>query len=93
MAAVLRIPTVLRPAVGGVATLEVEGTTIGEVLRTLTAAYPATQGQLLDENGALHRFLNIYVNDDDVRYIGGLEAPVADGDDITLLPAVAGGAA
>jgi len=93
MAATLRIPTVLRPAVGGQSTISVEGTTIGEVLRTLSQEYPMTEGQLLDENGALHRFLNIYVNDDDVRYIGGLEAPVADGDDITLLPAVAGGAA
>jgi len=93
MAATLRIPTVLRPAVGGQSTISVEGTTIGEVLRTLSQEYPMTDGQLLDENGALHRFLNIYVNDDDVRYIGGLEAPVADGDDITLLPAVAGGAA
>jgi molybdopterin converting factor small subunit len=51
------------------------------------------EGQVLDAGGGLHRFLNIYVNDDDVRYIGGLNAPVADGDDITLLPAVAGGAA
>jgi len=86
MAAVLRIPTVLRPAVNGQTTIEVEGATIGEVLASVTATYPATAGQLLDENGALHRFLNIYVNDDDVRYIGGLNAPVADGDDITLLP-------
>lgn len=93
MAAVLRIPTVLRLAVNGQTTIEVEGATIGEVLASVTATYPATAGQLLDENGALHRFLNIYVNDDDVRYIGGLNAPVADGDDITLLPAVAGGAA
>lgn len=93
MAAVLRIPTVLRPAVAGQSTISVDGSTIGEVLQALVAAYPATKGQVLDEQGALHRFLNIYVNDDDVRYIGGLDAPVADGDDITLLPAVAGGAA
>ena len=93
MTAVLRIPTVLRPAVGGQTTLEVAGTTIGEVLANLVAAHPTLEGQVLDAEGGLHRFLNIYVNDDDVRYIGGLNAPVADGDDITLLPAVAGGVA
>jgi glycerol kinase len=88
----LGIP-VLRPAVGGQTTLEVPGTTIGEVLANLVAAHPTLEGQVLDAEGGLHRFLNIYVNDDDVRYIGGLNAPVADGDDITLLPAVAGGVA
>ena len=93
MAATLRIPTVLRPAVGGQPTVSVDGATVGEVLTALSAAYPMVQGQVLDADGSLHRFLNIYVNDDDVRYIGGLDAPVADGDDITLLPAVAGGAA
>jgi len=93
MAATIRIPTVLRPAVGNQATASVEGSTIGEVLSALAAQYPAITGQLLNEDGSLHRFLNVYVNDDDVRYIGGVDAPVADGDEITLLPAVAGGAA
>jgi sulfur-carrier protein len=93
MAATIRIPTVLRPAVGNQATASVEGSTIGEVLQALAAQYPAITGQLLNEDGSLHRFLNVYVNDDDVRYIGGVDAPVADGDEITLLPAVAGGAA
>ncbi len=91
MSATLRIPTVLRPAVGGQATLEVEGATIGEVLKNVTAQYPSVTGQLLAEDGSLHRFLNVYVNDDDVRYIGGVDAPVKDDDEITLLPAVAGG--
>ncbi len=91
MSATLRIPTVLRPAVGGQATLEVEGATIGEVLKNVTAQYPSVTGQLLAEDGSLHRFLNVYVNDDDVRYIGGVDAPVRDDDEITLLPAVAGG--
>jgi hypothetical protein len=93
MTAVLRIPTVLRPAVHGQTTVEIVGATVGEVLNNLVATYPTLEGQVLDAEGGLHRFLNIYVNDDDVRYIGGLNAPVADGDDITLLPAVAGGVA
>ena len=91
MTAKVRIPTVLRPAMGGDATISVEGTTIGEVLNRLTATHPAVKGQLLNEDGTLHRFLNVYVNDDDVRYLGGVDAPVANGDEITLLPAVAGG--
>ena len=92
MAVVVRIPTVLRPAVGGATTVSVEGTTIGEVLTQLTTTYPLVKGQLLNDDGTLHRFLNVYVNDDDVRYLGGTEAPVTDNDEVTLLPAVAGGA-
>ena len=92
MSAVLRIPTVLRPAMGGETTIIVEGTTIGAVLSDVTERYPAVKGQLLNEDGTLHRFLNVYVNDDDVRYLGGVDAPVVDTDEITLLPAVAGGA-
>jgi molybdopterin synthase sulfur carrier subunit len=92
MTAKVRIPTVLRPAMGGLTTLSVEGSTIGEVLNHLTSAYPAIKGQLVNEDGTLHRFLNVYVNDDDVRYLGGVDAPVANDDEITLLPAVAGGA-
>ncbi len=92
MAATVRLPTLLRPAAGGVTTLTVEGATIGEVLVSLTTTYPAMRGQLLNDDGTLHRFLNVYVNDDDVRYLGGVDAPVDDADEITLLPAVAGGA-
>jgi sulfur-carrier protein len=93
MSAKVRIPTVLRPLVGGSPEVEVEGATIGEVLGALVTTYPAARGQFLAEDGTLHRFLNVYINDDDVRYIGGIDAKVADGDEITLLPAVAGGAA
>lgn len=92
MSAVVRIPTVLRPAMGGQSQITVEGATIGQVLDNLTADFPAIKGQLLNDDGSLHRFLNVYVNDDDVRYLGGVAAPVADNDEITLLPAVAGGA-
>jgi molybdopterin synthase sulfur carrier subunit len=92
MTAQVRIPTVLRPAMGGDATVSVEGATIGEILVQLTSTHPGVRGQLLNDDGTLHRFLNVYVNDDDVRYLGGVDAPVANGDEITLLPAVAGGA-
>jgi molybdopterin synthase sulfur carrier subunit len=91
MSATVRIPTVLRPTMGGVTTVLVEGTTIGAVLHQLTTTYPAAKGQLLNADGTLHRFLNVYVNDDDVRYLGGVDAPVVNDDEITLLPAVAGG--
>ena len=93
MAATVRIPTVLRPAMGGLTMVSVEGSTIGDVLTELTNSYPAIQSQLLNTDGTLHRFLNVYVNDDDVRYIGGVDAPVKPDDEITLLPAVAGGIA
>jgi sulfur-carrier protein len=92
MSAVLLVPTVLRSAMGGEPTITVEGTTIGAVLSQVTERFPAVKGQLLNDDGTLHRFLNVYVNDDDVRYLGGVDAPVADTDEITLLPAVAGGA-
>jgi sulfur-carrier protein len=91
MSAVLRIPTVLRPAMGGESVIAVEGSTVGEVLLRLTKTYPLIKGQLLNDDGSLHRFLNVYVNDDDVRYLGGVEALIANDDEITLLPAVAGG--
>lgn len=92
MTASVRIPTVLRAALGGDATIAVEGSTVGQVIEELTTAHPAVKGQLLNDDGTLHRFLNVYVNDDDVRYLGGVDTPVANGDEITLLPAVAGGA-
>jgi molybdopterin converting factor small subunit len=77
---------------GGLAVLNTDATTIGGVLKQITDAYPVVKPQLLNEDGTLHRFLNVYINDDDVRYLGGVDAPVADGDEVTLLPAVAGGA-
>jgi molybdopterin converting factor small subunit len=76
---------------GGDTSVTVEGDTVGEVLDHLTASHPNVKGQLLNDDGTLHRFLNVYVNDDDVRYLGGIDAPITNGDEITLLPAVAGG--
>jgi molybdopterin converting factor small subunit len=76
---------------GGDTSVAVEGDTVGEILDHLTASHPNVKGQLLNDDGTLHRFLNVYVNDDDVRYLGGVNAPITNGDEITLLPAVAGG--
>ncbi|MGO9559288.1 MAG: ubiquitin-like small modifier protein 1 [Acidimicrobiales bacterium] len=93
MAVEVRLPTLLRPAAGGQSVVSVEGTTIGEVLSSLQTAYPGVEGQLLTADGSLHRFVNVYVNDDDVRYLDKLDTKVTDGDLVTILPAVAGGTA
>ncbi len=93
MAVPVRLPTVLRPAAGGQSVVAIEGETIGEVLGSLQAEYPAMSGQLLTNEGVLHRFVNVYVNDDDVRYLDKLDTPVSDADTVSIIPAVAGGAA
>jgi molybdopterin synthase sulfur carrier subunit len=87
----VRLPTVLRPHASGAATVSVEGTTIGEVLENLVERYPGMAGQVLTSEGTLHRFVNVYVNDDDVRYLEQLDTKVGDGDTVSILPAVAGG--
>jgi molybdopterin synthase sulfur carrier subunit len=87
----VRLPTLLRPAASGQAVVNIDGATIGEVLGGLQAAYPGVEGQLLTGEGTLHRFVNVYVNDDDVRYLDKLETKVNDGDVVSILPAVAGG--
>jgi molybdopterin synthase sulfur carrier subunit len=89
----VRIPTVLRPHVQNQSTVEVSGNTIGEVLDSLATQYPGLQGQLKSDDGAMHKFLNVYLNDDDVRYLQKLDTAVKAGDEVTVLPAVAGGAA
>jgi molybdopterin converting factor small subunit len=85
------IPTVLRPAVGGVKSLEIDGTSIRAVIDGLVASHPSLRGQLLTEDGDLNRFVNVYVNGQDVRYLAGLDTPVAPTDEVRLLPAMAGG--
>lgn len=87
----VRLPTVLRSAAGGQSSVAVEGATIGDVLRQLVASYPAMAGQVLTDDGELHRFVNVYVNDDDVRYLDKLDTKVAADDTVSILPAVAGG--
>jgi molybdopterin converting factor small subunit len=76
-----------------VATVQASGATIGEVVEDLVQQYPGLRAQVLGEDGSLHRHLNVFLNDDDIRYLGRLEAKVGDDDTITLMPAVAGGAA
>jgi molybdopterin converting factor small subunit len=87
----LRLPTLLRGAAGGEAVVELEGETVGEVLHSLVAAHPALSGQVLTDDGSLHRFVNVYLNDDDVRYLDRLDTKVGPGDVVSILPAVAGG--
>ena len=85
------IPTVLRPNVGGAKKLELEGDTIRSVVDGLIERHPALRQQLLTEDGDLNRFVNVYVNGQDVRYLQGLDTPVAAADEVRLLPAMAGG--
>jgi sulfur-carrier protein len=87
----VRLPTVLRPHAGGQSTVSANGSTIGEVLRDLVTTYPGMDGQVLTADGTLHRFVNVYVDDDDVRYLEQLDTKVADGATVSILPAVAGG--
>ncbi len=93
MAAVeVRIPTILRKYSDGEKSVPAAGDTVRELLRDLDARHPGILGQLLGEDGSLHRFVNVYVNDEDVRFLGALDAKLADGDVVAILPAVAGGA-
>ncbi|HUY64382.1 MAG TPA: ubiquitin-like small modifier protein 1 [Acidimicrobiales bacterium] len=87
----VRLPTLLRPHAGGLATVSASGATVGQVLAELAATYPGLGDQVLSAEGTLHRFVNVYVNDDDVRYLEQLDTKVADGDTVSILPAVAGG--
>ncbi|MFB6286710.1 MAG: ubiquitin-like small modifier protein 1 [Candidatus Bipolaricaulia bacterium] len=91
MGVTIRIPTPLRKLTGGEATVTLSATTVGELLEQLEATHPDLRERLRDEDGSLRHFLNVYVNDEDVRYLNGLETTLADGDEISLVPAVAGG--
>jgi molybdopterin synthase sulfur carrier subunit len=87
----VRIPPVLRANVGGAKQIEVPGATVGEIIEGLVGSYPALRGQLLTDDGQLNRFVNVYLNDQDVRYLQERSTPVGDGDTIIILPAMAGG--
>ena len=91
MSATVRIPTILRTFTSGAGEVTAEGTTLREVLDDLESSHPGIRDRILDETGALRRFVNVYVGDDDVRFIGGLDAEIADGARISIIPAVAGG--
>jgi sulfur-carrier protein len=90
--ATVRIPPVLRPKAGGQAEVEAGGGNVGEVLRNLIEAHPQTSEQLFGEDGELNRYVNVYLNDEDVRVLDGLKTAVKDGDTVVILPAMAGGA-
>lgn len=87
----VRLPTVLRSQAGGRSSVSMDGSTVGEVIQSLVSAHPGMTEQVLNPDGSLHKFVNIYVNDDDVRYLSALDTPVKDGDEVSILPAVAGG--
>ena len=90
MAIEVRIPTILRTYTGGEKAVTGDGTSLSALIDDLEANHPGLKGRLI-EDGDLRRFVNVYVNDEDVRFIGGLEAELSDGDQVVVLPAVAGG--
>jgi sulfur-carrier protein len=89
--ATIRIPPVLRAQTGGQTEVEASGSNVGEVLRALTSAHPATEEQLFGPDGDLNRYVNVYLNDEDVRVLDGLDTAVSDGDTVIIMPAMAGG--
>ena len=89
--ATVRIPTQLRTLSGGAAEVDVDGATVGEVLKALDAAHPGFAGRLFDDAGGLRRFVNVFVADEDVRFSDGLSTPVEPGQTVSIIPAVAGG--
>ena len=91
MAVEVKLPTLLRVHAEGAPSVRADGETIGEVFLELTTRYPGLAGNLVDGEGQLHKFVNVYKDDDDIRYLDGLDTKVADGDVISILPAVAGG--
>jgi molybdopterin synthase sulfur carrier subunit len=92
MAVTVKLPTQLRDAAGGAATAQVEGSTVGEVLEALYAEHGELRERLSGDGGGLRRFVNVYLGGEDIRFLDGLDTPISDGDEVTILPAVAGGA-
>lgn len=88
----VRIPTPLRRFTGGAEEVQVEGTTVGVVIENLEAKSPGIRERLCDEQGRVRRFVNLYVNGDDIRFLNSVDTPVKDGDEISIVPAIAGGA-
>jgi sulfur-carrier protein len=91
MAIQVRVPTVLRKHTDGEAKVEGDGATLGALVDDLDSRHPGLRDALIGDDGRLHRFVNVFVNDEDVRYLGGVETPLEDGDTVSILPAVAGG--
>lgn len=90
--ATIRIPPVLRPYVGGEKQLNADGSSVGQILQSVADEYPDTQSQLFSDDGQLNRYVNVYLNDEDVRVLDGLDTSVGDSDTLVILPAMAGGA-
>jgi sulfur-carrier protein len=87
----VRVPTILRPYTQGASEVSVEGSTLSEVLESLDTSYPGIKSRVLDESGELRRFVNVYVDNDDVRFAEGLQTSIKDGGQVSIIPAVAGG--
>ncbi|MCJ7438791.1 MAG: MoaD/ThiS family protein [Acidimicrobiia bacterium] len=91
MAVEVKLPTLLRAHADGAASVSADGSTVGEVFSAIIDRYPGLGGSLIGDDGALHKFVNVYKDDDDIRYLDGLDTKLVDGDVISILPAVAGG--
>ena len=91
MSVSVRVPTILRPYTQGASEVSAEGATLIEVLESLDGSYPGIKGRVLDDSGELRRFVNVYVDDDDVRFAEGLQTSIKDGGQVSIIPAVAGG--
>ena len=91
MSVEVRLPTILRPLANGQASVRADGATVGEVFGDLVRQFPGLEGRVITADGTLHKFVNVYLSDDDVRYLDGLDTKVSDDDEISILPAVAGG--
>ena len=91
MSVQVRVPTILRKYTDGAKQVEGNGATLAELFTDLDTRHPGLRGGLVDDSGGLHRFVNVYVNDEDVRFLGAVDTALSDGDVVTILPAVAGG--
>ena len=87
----IKVPPILRQQTGGESEIDADGKTVGEVLRSLVSVHPGTEEQLFSADGDLNRYVNVYLNDEDVRVLGGLDTEVSDSDTVVILPAMAGG--
>lgn len=88
----VRIPTPLRPMTGGKGEVEVAGNNVGDMIEQLNTSHPGIKDRLCDERGEVRRFINIYVNEEDIRFLTGKDTPLKEGDEVSIIPAIAGGA-
>jgi len=87
----VRIPTPLRPMTGGKSEVEIAGNTVSEIIDNLGSAHPGIKERVYDEQGEVRRFINIYVNEEDIRFLTGKDTPLKEGDEVSIIPAIAGG--